>query len=169
MPCTSPLVDGPPTFTWRPSSRLSNRLPGGMRAGHWKVTTSCQPRVCCLSAVGHFLLEVRPSNGHLHGRRGEVPVVSARTCRQPVSFPAHHASLGGHTSPQDRSNQCRSGFLPVARWFPGKRVVYVGPMVRWAAGRPKKTRGGIWGFRELIPEPGERYSKFRFGQYTEKG
>ena len=111
----------------------------------------------CIPAHG------RPSHGHLHDRRGEVPVVSARTCGQPVSFPTLHTSLGGHTSPQDRSNQCRSGFLPVARWFPGKKVVYVGPMVPWAAGRPQKARGGIWGFGELIPEPGERYSKFRFG------
>ena len=58
---------------------------------------------------------------------------------------------------------------PVARWFQGKKVVYVGPMVRWAAGRPQEIRGGIWGFRELIPERGELYSKFRFGQTMGKG
>ena len=84
-----------------------------------------------------------------------------------VSGPPH--VLGGHTSPQDRSNQYRSGFLPVARWFPGKKVVYVGPIVRWAAGRPQNPGGGIWGFRELIPERGELYSKFRFGSAVGKG
>ena len=93
----------------------------------------------------------------------------ARTCGQSVSFPAHHTSLGGHTSPQDRCNQCRSDFLPVARWFPGQKVVYIGPMVRWAAGRPQEIRGGIWGFRELIPEPSELNSKFRFGGAVGKG
>ena len=36
--------------------------------------------------------------------------------------------------------------------IPGKKVVYVGPMVRWAAGRPQETRGGIWGLAELGPE-----------------
>ena len=96
-------------------------------------------------------------------------VVKARRCGQPVSFPAHHTPLGGHTSPWGRSNQYRSGCLPAARWPPGKKVVYVGPMVPWAAGRPQKTRGGIWGFRELIPERGELYSKFRFGQTMGKG
>ena len=91
----------------------------------------------CIPAHG------RPSHGHLHDRRGEVPVVSARTCGQPVSFPAHHTPPGGHTSPWLRSNQCRSGCLPAARWPPGKKVVYIGPMVRWAAGRPQEIRGGI--------------------------
>ena len=77
-------------------------------------------------------------------------MASARTCGQPVSFPACHTSFGGHTTPCGRSNQCRCGFLPVARWFPGKRVVYVSPIVRWAAGRPQGIRGGVGGLAGLF-------------------
>ena len=74
-------------------------------------------------------------------------------------------------TPARRTDLISAGavFYPLRDGFRAKKVVDVGPMVRWAAGRPQKTRGGIWGLGELIPERGELYLKFRFGHYTGKG
>ena len=103
---------------------------------------------------------------HSHICVGPLVVAPTSQMRQTDINNNCYLSHSAHTTPicppKSQPHAATSVFRPV---FHPKIGLYGAFLMVW----PQGIRGGIWGFGELIPEPGERYSKFRFGQCTGKG